>query len=69
MKFPENTKNKLHIMSPKTLLEVNDSILEHFGELNNDFEISSEEIQIDCFGYDAYDPSDYANFIIIERKI
>ena len=35
------------------------------GIIDQEISISAEYIQIDCIGYDRYDPTDYANFLRI----
>lgn len=30
--------------------------------------VTAEHIHTDCLGYDQYDPSDYTNYIVVEKK-
>lgn len=69
---PDNTDKKYYINSDNypnySLLDIIKLAKEKWGEdisLDN-IHISSEYIQTDCLNYDAYDPFDYTNFIVIE---
>lgn len=70
---PDNTANTLYIRANYQSVDFADlieQIKNHFGEDSKleDFSIGAEHIQIDCLGYGQYDPGDWANFLIIERK-
>lgn len=34
----------------------------------DDIDISTEYIHTDCLGYDQYNPCDYTNYIVLEKK-
>lgn len=67
--WPDDTEDKKYLVSDVINLE---SLYEKIKEwwpnthLSN-ISISSEKIHTSCIYYDLYDPSDYTDFIIIER--
>jgi hypothetical protein len=74
-RIPESNKNELYIdlgnYQSIGFSELIDEIKNHFkieGDFDiDDFKISPEYHQVDCFGYDRYDPSDYSNFLCITK--
>jgi len=69
--WPDDTETKIHIQSDFssiTLAELLEKIEDNWpGASAENIKISVEKIHTDCLGYDLYDPSDYTDFIIIER--
>jgi hypothetical protein len=69
---PENTPDKLYIYSGFgniSFSDLLDSIKNHFGE---DIDLSAltitpEHIHTRCITYDLHDPSDYDDYLVIER--
>lgn len=72
--WPDNDDNTLYIpvgfgCSSLDLQELMETIESHFGDSDlSSYVISSEYIHTSCIYYDLHDPSDYTNFVIIERK-
>jgi hypothetical protein len=72
---PSNTKDKLYLWfgsygDPMDFEFLIENIKNHFG-VNislSELDINSEYIHTRHIGYDLYDPSDYACYIIITRK-
>lgn len=68
-RYPENTDTTIYIYDSSTLTiqEIIDRAQEKWGEdISFDrLEITGEEIQVRCFGYDQYDPSDYCRYIVV----
>ena len=72
MKSPEDTPNKAYLYVGYTGIsfkQLHEFVKEKFPDtpLEN-LTIDVAEIQIDCFDYDQYDPMDFENYIIIEKK-
>lgn len=68
--WPDDTDNTMYIDTsiPLSLAELMERAQEKWPGITPDqIKISSEEIQTDCLGYDAYDPMDYTDFIILEK--
>jgi hypothetical protein len=71
MRMPENTKDTLYIAEYEnlSLMELLTKIREYWPDESFDnLDIQGEHIQVDCFGYDLYDSSDYMNFIVVTKK-
>lgn len=70
--WPDDTENKWYIsasVSP-TLGDLIDMIKEEWPETDlYNVTITSERIHTRSLTYDLYDPSDYTDFIVIERKV
>lgn len=72
--WPEDHENTKYVpierYSPITKQYLDDLCETYFGKELNNHKITFlfEEIQVKHFGYDLYDPTDYRNFLIIERK-
>lgn len=66
--LPKDTDKLIHLNSGISLKEIMDMAQHKWGENINfeDISVSSESIQVQCFGYDLYDSGDYMNFIILE---
>jgi hypothetical protein len=74
MRMPVSDEKTLYVETfcMTSIKEVIERIQDHFGVESVDFEeftISAEHIQVDCFGYDLYDRGDYEDFIVITRKM
>lgn len=67
--WPDNDEKNLYLESSKTFPEIIEAIEEHWGKgVNMDGLIfEAEHIQIDCLGYDLYDPMDWSYFIHISK--
>lgn len=70
MRLPKDDENTLHIQSDAaSLAGIIRSTQEKWPGVDlNEIDISAEEIQVQCFGYDLYDSSDYINYVIVTRR-
>ena len=67
---PDNDANTLYVRSSDCVSMSDLYIMaqDHFGEdAMDDLQIRSEKIHVYCLTYDQYDPSDYADFIVIAK--
>jgi hypothetical protein len=69
---PDNTPDTLYIAShriPHTLDAILGMIADHFGEPIDPtrFAIRSEHIHTSYLGHDAYNTSDYTDYLVVER--
>lgn len=71
---PDNTPDVLYLnvtdFSPRTLEELQEACVKHFGEEigSDDLLITAEYIHTQCLGYDRYDPGDYSTFLVITKR-
>lgn len=67
--WPDDDRNNLYIEGDSNLSVIISRIKNHFGEDSKleDFMISAEYIHTDCLTYDGHDPSDWTNFLHIQR--
>lgn len=66
--WPDDSDTTIYIAGEQNLFTITERIAEKWpGEPYENFQISSENIQTDCLGYDCYDSSDWTQFIIIEK--
>lgn len=68
--WPDDDENTMYLDATQiwSLTDIQARINEKWPGVSSDnITISSEEINTDCLGYDAYDPSDWTNFLIITR--
>lgn len=68
-RYPQDDATTIYIVDSGllTVQEIIDRAQDKWGE-NISFyrlEITGEEKQVRCFGYDQYDPSDYLNYIVV----
>jgi hypothetical protein len=71
MRYPVDTEQTLYFQcGPSlTLDDVVDRARRHFPDCElQDLTISSENIQVKCFGYDIYDSRDYLDYIVVSRQ-
>lgn len=71
--YPTNDDKTLYIACDTHEMpfsEMIEQIKSHFGEDSNldDFTIEAEYRHVECIGYDAYDPSDYTNYLVIRKN-
>jgi hypothetical protein len=70
--LPEDTENRIYIkdLDVGTIQHIIDICKEKFGKYVDvgELEIEHQHIQVKCFGYDQYDPSDYRNYFVITKK-
>ena len=67
--LPKDTENKIYI-EDYAIQNLNDLICKAQEKWGKEVDISSiyiehEHIQVKCFEYDLYDPSDYKNYFIL----
>lgn len=68
---PIDTDTKIYIESYliNTIQDIIDSCNEKWGDISlTDLIIEHEHIQVKCFGYDQYDPSDYIDYFVITKR-
>jgi len=68
--WPDDTDTTMYIDASytHTLADIQQKIEEKWpGTPANCIEITTDEINTDCLGYDLYDPSDYTMFLIIRK--
>jgi hypothetical protein len=67
--WPDDTETIMYIYGNYSLSEIIEKIKDHFGNDVNldDVSIRSEYIHTSCLTYDLYVPSDYTNFIVVEK--
>lgn len=70
---PDDDANTLHIETGYEGYSLDDIIekaQEHFGATIDltTITIRAKQIQTSCLGYDGHDPSDYTDFLILERR-
>lgn len=68
---PIDTDTKLYIESYciNTIQDIIDYCHEKWGDISlADLIIEHKHIQVKCFGYDQYDPSDYIDCFVITKK-
>lgn len=67
---PDNTPTRLYIEGGYgiSLDEILDRARDHFGRqvTIEDLELSAEHIHTRCLGFDAYDPTDWTDYLIID---
>ncbi|QIG65933.1 hypothetical protein phiOC_p291 [Ochrobactrum phage vB_OspM_OC] len=70
MKYPDDGENHFYLRFDTSLPSIIEKCKEKWGDdIDLDLiNISSEYHQIDCFGHDLYDPSDYASFVVVEYE-
>lgn len=68
--WPDNTETTIYIYGNYSLSEIIEKVKDHFGnDINLDeITIRSEYIHTSCLTYDLYAPSDYTNFIVVEKN-
>jgi hypothetical protein len=67
--LPDNTTTEVYLNGNVgyCMREILEIARDHFGS-KTDFEdvsVTSEYIQTECIGFDGYDPSDYAKYIVL----
>lgn len=67
--WPDDTENEFYLTGDSNLEHIIELAKEKFGaDISlDDISIRSEYIHTSCLTYDQYDPSDYTNFIVVER--
>ena len=69
--WPDDTDTKMYISTecgPVHMGELIELIADKWpGCTMNEIKMSAEYIHTHCLGYDRYDPSDYTNFLVIEK--
>lgn len=67
---PDDTETKVHIANymGATLQELLEVARSSFGEdvSLSDISITSEHIHTRCLGFDAYDPDDWTDYLVLE---
>lgn len=71
-RLPEDTDTQLHVFMSAggtSLDELLGCIRNHFGDdvSGDQLEITAENIQVQCFGYDLYDSADYMDFLVVRK--
>lgn len=68
-RYPEDKEYTIYIIDNMlmTIQDIIDRAKEKWGEnISLDrIDITGEEIQVRCFGYDQYDPSDYCRYLVV----
>jgi hypothetical protein len=72
MRLPKDTDDKIYIWV-YDIYTLNDILIkcqEKWGEdvCMDSLLIEPEHIQVQCFGYDQYDPSDWRDYFVVTRK-
>lgn len=70
--LPQDTNNKIYIEDCE-IQTINDLVCKAQEKWGEEIDISSvridhEHIQVQCFGYDQYDPSDYKNYFVLTKN-
>jgi hypothetical protein len=70
-KLPQDTDTKIYIKNLNYSLQELVDICKAKWDIDDllRFKLDFEEIQVKCFGYDQYDPSDYREYLVITLDI
>ena len=71
---PEDDENTIYIPSyfgSDTLSDILSEVSKKWGEgvSLDDITIRADYIHTECITYDCYDPGDWTNYLVIERKL
>jgi hypothetical protein len=71
--LPEDTENKIYVEDWGTE-SLNDLICKAQEKWGEEVDIGSisiehEHLQVQCFGYDQYDPEDYKNYFVLRKRL
>ena len=71
-RLPKDTNSLLYVEDTYflTMQDLFDKAREKWGNIGlADLNIRHEHIQVKCFGYDQYDPSDYEDYFVISKNL
>ena len=68
--WPDDTDNQFYLTEGYSLADIIQKAKDKWGpDIDlDDLILNPEHIHTDCLGYDRYEPSDYTNFICVNKK-